>query len=120
MDYLYVKTEKNIIKCLDEIVNDHNFVITDPIIDIDGAINQFMMTYIKIKKYMIKYRNDVQISSENRYVAECVLEDIISKIEDDIYLKPIMDKNANIISIKLKTMINENTNKNNVIKVKLL
>ena len=91
-----VKTQRNIVKALDEIVEDKTINI-DPITDMDFNVNRLLLTYIKLKRYMSHSRDEATITRENRYIVECIIEDIINNIDNDVHLNPYMDKNIKTI-----------------------
>ena len=64
--------------------------------DLDTTLNDFINSYIKLKKHIAIYRDNI----EKEHVLEKLLDDIINKIEDDSYMKPVMIKKIKEIRSK--------------------
>lgn len=100
------KSKKNIMQKIFNIIDNKDIEIDN--IDLNSTLNNFILTYIKLKKFI----NDEKNNIENKIIVETLIDEMIHKIENEQLVCSKLNKK--IIEIDTKININKN-----ILKLKL-
>jgi len=96
------KSKKNIMQKIFNIIDNKNIEIDA--IDLNSTLNDFILTYIKLKKFIADEKNNI----ENKIIVETLIDEMVHKIESEQLVCSQLNKKI----IEIDKKINKNKKKN--------